>query len=147
MRNKTIICIVILCEVLCIAYLFPRKGVPAQDPIGRKLSKICLNARDPFQAYERANYLISDHGFQSGLFDIMFFADIKPRSGKDYIVYFDPPPKRRDGFFLLNPGGKIEIYIKNLNKFKEFRSALNALEEFYDELDSLYDIGRNGYRP
>lgn len=147
MRSKTIVWVVILFEVLCMAYISPQKGVPKQDLIGNELSKICLNATDLFQAYERADFLLEKGGLFSAVLNVMFYADIKPRAHKEYTVYFEPLPEDMNAFSLLNPGGKIKIYVKDLNSFEEWRRTVNDLEEFYDNLDSCYDIGRNGYRP
>ncbi len=147
MRKKAVVYIAIFFEVLCIVHLFPRKGVPEQDLIGGELSKICLNAPDLFQAYVRADYLIEKYDFYSAVLNVMFYADIKSKENKEYIVYFEPLPEQRESFTLLNPEGGIKIYVKDLSAFVRYRKTVNDLEEIYDDADSCYDIGRSGYRP
>jgi len=146
-RRTLIFCIVILMELLCIYYIYPKNELPKNDPMGRKLSRICLNSNNLFVAYKRAELLHSIVGLNVGILNIMFYADKDSDPAKEYILHFSPLPEGLARFYDLDNQCGSEVFIRNDINFNEYKDTVNELVEDYERADKTFAIGRGGYRP
>jgi hypothetical protein len=93
-RKKMIMAAVVLMELLCLFYVFPRQISVRAAAFENFWSKLCLNSTDLFEATRRgikvrpSFYLIDDRVS-------MYYADLAPKADKNYIMYFETVPSEK----------------------------------------------------
>ncbi len=88
--KKTITKIIIIVQLLCVYFVYPKKVEPRAFYLNNFLSKICLNSAELLGAPNKIDLL--DEEMILPYFEMMCFMDILPQEGKEYLFFLNPPP-------------------------------------------------------
>ena len=143
--KKFISCLIIILEIGCVWYLYPKERLLAAFDLEQLMSYICLDTKDMVVAHRRATELdYKDIGI--GAYVMVYYADLLPKPGKDYLIRFGPLSSERRENYLLEANPAIKFYIKNDYSWENIRAIFKrAAEDFSNNSEQCYGTARTGY--
>jgi len=131
-RSKAVVSLVIIMELAALFYVFPREETRRADDFISGMDKICLATSDLFEARKRSLLVAEVLELPVDERAIMYYADLEPAGGKEYLVSFAPPRPGIAKYRTFATADGVELFLRKGAALAEFEmSKRKMIKELY----------------